>query len=78
MARLAGAPKPGLIARVAYWMAKRKVGKVPEPIEIIAHHPRLLRGLGGMEMAQEAAKTVDGSLKLLAQIKVAMRVGCPF
>lgn len=31
-----------------------------------------------MEMGQEAARKVDASLKMLAQVKTAMLVGCPF
>ena len=80
MARIQGleAKEAGIIARIGYWIAKRKVGKVPIPITITAHHPRLLRAYGAMEMGQEAAKSVDFPLKMLAQIKVAMRIGCPF
>jgi hypothetical protein len=80
MARIKGleGKEAPLIARVAYWIAKRKVGKIPIPITITAYHPRLLRAYGAMEMGQEAAKTVDFPLKMLAQIKVAMRIGCPF
>jgi hypothetical protein len=80
MARIEGleVSQTGLFARIAYWMTKRKLGKVILPIKITAHHPRLLRAMGGMEMGQEAARTVDANLKILASIKVASLVGCPF
>ena len=78
MARIEGPSKPGVFARVAYYMTKRKVGRVIEPIQVHAHHPRLLRALASMEMGQEAASTVDEGLKSLASIRVAMRIGCPF
>ena len=80
MARIAGveAEDAGLVARLAYWATKRKVGRVVMPVKIHAHHPRLLRGLGHMEMAQEAAKALDPAVKMLASIRVAMRIGCPF
>jgi len=64
--------------RVAYALARRTVGRVPEPLTILAHHPRLLRGFGHMEMAQKAARSVPAPLKILGQIRVAMRIGCPF
>jgi alkylhydroperoxidase family enzyme len=64
--------------RLAYWFCRRKVGRVIEPVRLHAHHPRLLRGLAGMEMAQEAARAVDPLLKALAQLRVATRIGCPF
>ena len=78
MARLSGPERPSLLARVAYWMTKRKLGKVITPIRIHAHHPRLLRALAAMEMGQEAASTVPAALKMLASLRVAGRVGCPF
>ena len=80
MARIVGvsSKNAGPVTRLAYWFTKRKVGSVIMPIKIHAHHPRLLRGLGFMEMAQQAAKSVDPRLKELVNLRVAMRVGCPF
>jgi len=63
---------------LGYRFAKRKVGRVPEPLKITAHHPRLFRALAHMELGQEAARLVRAPLKTLAQIKVAMLIGCPF
>ena len=80
MARIEGveASRAGLFTRLAYWMTRRKLGRVIEPIKIHAHHPRLLRAVGAMEMGQEAARSVDPVLKILAEIKVATLIGCPF
>ena len=68
----------GLFARFVYWMTKRKVGRVVLPVKIMGHHPRLLMGMGQMEQAQLAARSVPLTLKELAQIKTAMLIGCPF
>lgn len=80
MARLTGVEPgdAGWFARFAYFMTRRKIGRLVEPIKITAHHPRLLRALAHMEMGQEAARTVPVTLKALAQVKVAMMIGCPF
>jgi hypothetical protein len=80
MARIQGVEpaQAGLFVRMAYWMVKRKVGRVVLPIKITAHHPRLLRALAEMEMGQAAARSVDHALKCLVQIKVATLIGCPF
>jgi hypothetical protein len=80
MARIPGveAAQAGWLVRFIYWMTKRKVGRVILPVKIMAHHPRILRGIGSMEMAQEAAQTVDARLKCLVQVKAAQRIGCPF
>jgi alkylhydroperoxidase family enzyme len=78
MARIDGPERPGGLVRLAYWITKRKFGHVLAPVKIWANHPRLLRGAGAMEQAQEAARSVDAGLKSLAQVLAAMRVGCPF
>ncbi len=65
MARILGVESrdAGLFVRFVYWMVRRKIGRVIQPIKITAHHPRLLRAVGQMEMGQEAAKTVDAALE---------------
>jgi alkylhydroperoxidase family enzyme len=84
MARISGPDlkKHGFIARnfvrFVYRMTRRKLGKVVAPVQIMAHHPRQLQGYGMMEQAQMKSHLVDASLKELAQLRVATRVGCPF
>ena len=81
MARIEGVPpeKAGPLTRIAYWYTKRSFGRVMETVKITAHNFRLLRGVGQMEMAQKALlKSVDPALVTLAEVKVAMMVGCPF
>ena len=80
MARIGGVAgtQANLFTRLFYWLVRRKIGRVPEPLRITAHQPRLLAALGGMEMAQEAMRSVDGVVKALVQIKAAMMIGCPF
>ena len=80
MARIKGIePRDaGLFTRIVYWLTKRKLGRVPETMKVTALSTRLLRGVGEMEMAQAALKSVDAILVALAEIKVATMVGCPF
>jgi len=80
MARIEGVTgkRANLFTRFFYAMVRRKIGRVPEPLRITAHQPKLLGALGGMEMAQEAMRSVDGVVKALVQIKAAMMIGCPF
>jgi 4-carboxymuconolactone decarboxylase len=74
----------GWFTRLVYWVVRRKMGKLTgqkrliEPIKVTAHHPRLLRAMGQMEMGQEAARSVPDQLKSLASIKAASLIGCPF
>jgi hypothetical protein len=79
MARIAGLQKPrSLFARAVYWFAKRRLGRVPAPVRIQALHPRVFQGYARMELAQDKARLVPFVPKALAQILVAVRVGCPF
>jgi hypothetical protein len=74
----------GWYTRLVYWFVRRSIGKITgnsrlvEPVKITAHHPRLLKAYGQMEMGQAAATSVPVSVKALAGIKVASLVGCPF
>ena len=70
--------------RLVYWFVRRKFGKLTgknhliEPVKIAAHQPRLLRAIGQMEGGLEAARSVPLKLKLLASLKAATLIGCPF
>jgi hypothetical protein len=80
MSRIPGVPEKSApwLVRLAYRMARRRVGKVPEPIMVTAHSPWIFRGMGAFELALERARRVDPKLKALAGIKAAALVGCPF
>ena len=86
MARIAGVePKrANLLTRALYWLVRRKVRELTgrallvEPIQITAHHTRLLVALGQMEMGQAAANSVPARIKTLASILAATHIGCPY
>ncbi len=86
MARIKGLEprEASWFTRLLYWAVRRKMKKLVgekrlvEPVQITAHHPRLLWALGQMEMGQEAAHSVPAALKHLASIRTAMLIGCPF
>lgn len=79
MARLMGIERGGsLLARIIFFFTRRRVGHVPRPVRIRALRPRLLMGYGQMELAHEKSNRVPPALKKLGQVRVAMRVGCPF
>ncbi len=72
------AKRAGLFTRLVYWMTKRKLGRVVMPVQVTAHHTRLLRAMGEMEMGQAAAHSVEPRLKALASIRTSTLIGCPF
>ena len=79
MSRIIGISSPrSLFARVVFWFAKRRLGRVPAPVRIHALHPHVFSGYARMELGQDKAKRVPFAVKALAQIRVAMRIGCPF
>jgi len=59
-------------------MAKRRIGRVPRPLGIMAHSRWVLAAMGGYELGLERARAAPLRLKELAMIKTAMEVGCRF
>lgn len=80
MSRIAPVPAStsNPFVRTTFHQAKRRLGKVPEPIGVTAHHPTLLAGYGAFELATERASKVDERLKELAGLKAALMAGCEF
>jgi hypothetical protein len=84
MARIPGAsPKQGglfgrLFVGIVYSLTRRRLGHVIMPIQVTAHHPKILWGYSQMEQSQMGSKLVDHQLKGLAELRVATLVGCPF
>jgi hypothetical protein len=79
MPRLEGRTRRlGPLARVGFWYSRRKVGKVATPAAVAAHNPWILRAMGGYELALDRARKVDVKLKMLAEMKASVIVGCPW
>jgi AhpD family alkylhydroperoxidase len=91
MARIEGLQPAdaGVKVKLVYWsmhkgMAKM-TGRAPaagrsgiEPIEVWAHQPKLLSGMGKFQQAVRKAHTVDERLKNLVELKGAQMIGCEF
>ena len=84
MTRIPGAPRNqgGLFRRkfvgIVYSLTRRRLGHVIMPIQVTAHHSKILWGYGQMEQSQASSKLVDHKLKGLAELRVATLIGCPF
>ncbi len=84
MARIRGADPSkqgllsGLFTRIVYALTRRKIGRVVMPVQLVAHHSKLLWGYGQMEQSFASSHLVDAALKDLAQLRVATLIGCPF
>lgn len=66
----------GPVVRGGLRMAARRLGRVPDSLAITARHPGLFRGYAALEWEADRARTLDGTLKDLAALKVASVVGC--
>ncbi|NLV81007.1 MAG: carboxymuconolactone decarboxylase family protein [Rhodococcus sp.] len=67
----------GLFTKIAYRIAGRMFGEVPEPFAVSAHHPGLLRASGLHEMlAERTSKTLPKNVREIAVYRVAWTIGC--
>lgn len=80
MARIPGIPenRAGLLTRLAYRYSRRRLGKVMEPLAVIAHRPWLMVGVGAYELGLERSRRLDPRLKELVYLKAGALVGCPW
>jgi len=90
MARINGVSKSqaGPIVRVLYRfgprMVKKLTGREPqtgsgiEPIEVWAHQPKMMMGMGKFNQAVRKGKSVDERLKNLVELKGAQMIGCEY
>ena len=69
---------PGWFARIVYAVTRHKLGRVPESVKVLHRNPAILTAVGAYESALERASTVPHRLKSLAELRVALMVGCPF
>jgi 4-carboxymuconolactone decarboxylase len=90
MARIQGVPQSeaGPIVKLVYrFMRKgmtKMTGREPargsgiEPVEIWAHQPKMMSGMGKFQGAVRKGKSVDERLKYLVELKGAQMIGCEF
>jgi len=77
MARIDPPTKTGPATGTLLRIAKRQSGgTMPEPFEIMAHTPGLLRGYGMFELAFMRGKRAPEKLKALVELKAAALAGC--
>ncbi|MBI4563722.1 MAG: hypothetical protein HY716_03390 [Planctomycetes bacterium] len=68
----------GLLVRLAFWLTRRKFGKVIESVRLMAHNPRVLKAAGQFQLGLEKANTLSGRLKHLVCLRTAQLIDCPF
>jgi alkylhydroperoxidase family enzyme len=90
MARIEGVPKSkaGLMVKLVYTMAPRAMRKLTgsdpqtgsgiEPMEIWAHQPKMMTGMGRFNQAIRRGDTVSERIRNMVELKGAQMIGCEF
>ena len=90
MARIEGVSKSqaGPVVKLVYRFGPRAVKKLTgrdprtgngiEPIQIWAHQPKMMMGMGKFNQAVRKGKAVNGRIKNLVELKGAQMIGCEF
>ena len=90
MARIQGVPQQqaGPIVKVVYRFMRKGMKKMTgreaahgsgiEPVEIWAHQPKMMSGMGKFQQAVRKGNSVDERLKYLVELKGAQMIGCEF
>ena len=78
MPRIAPVTSPGPLARIAYAVARRRYGKVPDPMTVWAHHRGVMLATIRHETAVARWKALDPACKSLAVLRAAQVIGCPW
>ena len=68
----------GLLTRLLFWFAKRALGRVPRGMRVRSLDPKYLRRAVRIDLYAASRGSISMRLKELAQLKVALMVGCPF
>ena len=90
MARIQGVPQAqaGPMVRLVYRFMRRGTAKLTgrepaqgtgiEPIEIWAHQPKMMSGMGKFQQAVRKGSSVDERLKQLVELKATQMIGCEY
>jgi alkylhydroperoxidase family enzyme len=90
MARIQGVPQEqaGPIVKLVYRLMRRGMRKMTgrpaahgsgiEPVEIWAHQPKMMSGMGKFQQTVRKGSSVDERLKYLVELKGAQMIGCEF
>jgi alkylhydroperoxidase family enzyme len=88
MARIQGVQpnQAGPIVRLVYWFMRKGMRRMTgreathgsgiEPVEIWAHQPKMMSGMGKFQQAVRKGNSVDERLKYLVELKGAQMIGC--
>ena len=78
--RIPPVPNPrSLVVRIAYWMSRRQLGKVPTAFQVIyGNAPHLARATYGIVQTMEKKLSLEEDLRLLITTQSSLINGCTF
>jgi alkylhydroperoxidase family enzyme len=76
MARISLDPPRSASYLLADWFTRRKLGEALDPIRAMGHHDQVLKASGLLEQRAARWQRVDVSIKHLATMAAAARIGC--
>jgi hypothetical protein len=69
---------PPETARAIFDRSRERYGRVISPNLVMAHRPGILLAASGLGQAIDASSVVEPRLKILASVRAAQMIGCPF
>jgi AhpD family alkylhydroperoxidase len=84
VSRTKAGPMVKLVYRLGPRMMRKLTGRAPqtgsgmEPMELWAHQPKMMVGMGKFNQAVRKGKSVDQRLKNLIELKGAQMIGCEY
>ncbi len=66
----------GMFGSIVKLAARRMIGRVPESMGVLAHHPQLMRASMGIGRKIDALDALDQNLSTFAVMAVAANIGC--
>jgi alkylhydroperoxidase family enzyme len=76
MARISLNPPRTLVNRIAWRIARRRFGTMPDPLAAVAHNWPVARSYGLFELQVQRWRSLDHGLKDLAVMLAASKIGC--
>jgi hypothetical protein len=58
--------------------SRERYGRVIAPNLVMAHRPEILLGVSALGRAIDASDVIEPHLKIMASVRAAQMVGCPF
>ncbi len=68
----------GFFVRFFYRLVRKRLGRLPAPVQVTAHNRRTLIAYGLFEFATEGGSVLEPRLKAIANLRTAMLIGCRF